>query len=146
MKKNYLNYIGVIAFLLLAISCNDELADINVNPNATENPQPSYLLSATEYHSAEWYWGSTVSYNTSLLWVQHWAKIQYTEPDCYNVTNGDFNTIWNTGYATLIANLNAIINSNLSNDNYRGVASVWRSCLFTLNTLPCVTNQVNILG
>lgn len=130
MKKNYLNYIGVIAFLLLAISCNDELADINVNPNATENPQPSYLLSATEYHSAEWYWGSTVSYNTSLLWVQHWAKIQYTEPDCYNVTNGDFNSIWNTGYATLIANLNAIINSNLSNDNYRGVAAVWRSWVF----------------
>lgn len=130
MKKKYFIYVGVIAFLLSAISCNDELADINKNPNATENPQPSYLLSATEYHSADWYWGSTASYNSTLLWVQHWAKIQYTEPDCYNVENSDYVSVWNTGYATLISNLNAIISSNLGNDNYRGVATVWRSWVY----------------
>lgn len=93
-------------------SCDDELTDINRNPNATENPQPAYLLAAAQYHAANLYWGSSTNYNSTLLWVQHWAKIQYTEPDCYNVDNGSFTTTWDTGYATLITDLNAIISSN----------------------------------
>ena len=85
MKKIY--SIALLAALsLTSISCDSELEKINENPNATENPQPAYLLSAVEYHAANLYWGNTTSYNSTLLWAQHWAKIQYTEPDCYNVS------------------------------------------------------------
>jgi len=97
-------------------------------------PQPAYLLSASEYHAATLYWGSTACYNSTLLWVQHWAKIQYTEPDCYNVNNSSFSGTWNTGYSTLIADLTAIINSDLGNDNYKGVAMIWRSWTYLLLT------------
>jgi hypothetical protein len=49
MKRLY--NIAIIAIVSVgAISCNNDLADINQNPNATENPQPAYLLSAVEYH------------------------------------------------------------------------------------------------
>jgi len=129
MKKIYI-LIFVVTALLTVTSCKNELADINDNPNATENPQPAYLLSAAEYHSASLYWGDVTDYNSTLLWMQHWAKIQYTEPDCYNVDNTAFTTTWDTGYSTLIADLTAIMNSNLSNDNYKGVASIWRSWVF----------------
>jgi hypothetical protein len=123
MKRTYFS----IAILLLGLtfaSCDDELADINKNPNATENPQPAYLLSAVEYHAANLYWGDATSYNSTLLWVQHWAKIQYTEPDCYNVTNTSFTSTWNTAYSSLLTDLSTIQQSELANQNFRAVAQV----------------------
>lgn len=135
MKKNRFKIFCSAALLSFClVSCNDELAEINTNPNATETPNPAYLLSAVEYHAADLYWGSSTSYNSTLLWVQHWAKIQYTEPDCYNVDNTDFTTTWDTGYATLIADLTGIIDSEAGNDNYTGVAMVWRSWVYLLLT------------
>lgn len=129
MKKIY-SYI-VISILSFAVtSCGDELAEINENPNATENPQPAYLLSAVEYHAANLYWGQETNYNSTLLWVQHWAKIQYTEPDCYNVTNTSFTSTWNTGYSSLLTDLTTIQNSELANQNYRAVAQVLKAWTF----------------
>ncbi len=135
MKRNILLYALSFALLLAGTTaCDDELAEINVNPNATENPTPAYLLSAAEYHAANLYWGSSTNYNSTLLWIQHWAKIQYTEPDCYNVDNTDFETTWDTGYATLITDLTTIIDSDKGNDNYKGVAMVWRAWTYLLLT------------
>lgn len=132
--KKYISFLLILTLALSIGACNDELEEINRNPNASENPQPAFLLSAAQYHSANLYWGSTTNYNSTLLWVQHWAKIQYTEPDCYNVDNADFVTTWNTGYSSLIADLQTIIESPLSNDNYRAVATVWRSWVYLLLT------------
>jgi hypothetical protein len=111
-------------------SCDGELEEINRNPNATEDPQPAYLLTSVEYSSADLIWGSTANYNSTLLWAQHWAKIQYTEPDCYNVTNSSFSSTWNSLYATIITDLNAIIASDYGNDNYTAIATIWRSWAF----------------
>ena len=133
MKKIY-NIAILAALSLFSVSCDSELEKINENPNATENPQPAYLLSAVEYHAANLYWGSTTSYNSTLLWVQHWAKIQYTEPDCYNVSNTDYTSTWNEAYASLLTDLSTIQASDLANANYRGIASVLRSWTFLLLT------------
>lgn len=130
--KKYIFWILSAATLL---SCED-LAEINENPNATENPQPAYLLSATQYKSARMYWGeggnsaNSTYFDSSLLWVQYWARVQYTSPDIYNVQNTDFVGLWNVSYATLITNLNAIIQSDLSNNSYKAVATIWRSWVF----------------
>lgn len=134
MKIKIYHILLTVTLSLAAISCNDQLAEINENPNATENPQPAYLLSAVEYHAANLYWGQSTSYNSTLLWVQHWAKIQYTEPDCYNVNNTSFTTTWDSGYASLLTDLQTIVNSPLANDNYRAVATVLRSWAFLLLT------------
>lgn len=115
-------------------ACDDDLAKINENPNATENPQPAYLLSAVEYHAANLYWGNAADYNSTLLWVQHWAKIQYTEPDCYNVTNDDFTSVWNTAYSSLLTDLSTIQTSQLSSDNFKGIAGVLKAWTFLLLT------------
>ena len=129
MKKIYLSVITLLLGLATT-SCDSELADINKNPNATENPQPAYLLSAIEYHAANLYWGDATNYNSTLLWVQHWAKIQYTEPDCYNVTNTSFTSTWNTAYASLLTDINTIQQSELANQNFRAVAQVLRAWTF----------------
>ena len=132
LKK--ISYIILFAFLLT--SCGDTLDEINKNPNATETPLAPYLLTGTLKQGADLYWGDVNNFNSSLLFVQHWAKIQYTEPDRYDVSNTSFTTLWNTGYATLITDLNTILNfpEAQANSNYKGIALTLRSWTFLLLT------------
>lgn len=126
----------IILFALTLTSCSDTLDDINKNPNATETPLAPYLLTGTLKQGADLYWGSESNFNSSLLFVQHWAKIQYTEPDRFDVSNTSFTSLWNTGYATLITDLNTIINfpESQANSNYKGIALTLRSWTFLLLT------------
>ncbi|WP_291286694.1 SusD/RagB family nutrient-binding outer membrane lipoprotein [Flavobacterium sp.] len=132
LKK--LAYITLFAVSLT--SCGDTLDDLNKNPNATETPLAPYLLTGTLKQGADLYWGSDNNFNASLLFVQHWAKVQYTEPDRYDVSNTSFTTLWNTGYATLITDLNTILKfpDQQANPNYKGIALTLRSWTFLLLT------------
>lgn len=130
---------NIIAFawvLLLLASCEDSLTRINENPNATENPQPAYLLTGSLKQGADLYWGSSSNFNSTLLFVQHWAKIQYAELDRYDFSNAssEVTVLWNTGYATLITDLNTILDftEDQANDNYKGIALTLRSWVFLL--------------
>lgn len=130
---------NIFALFLLATAlsaCNDQLDKINENPNATEHPMPAYLLTGSEKQGADLYWGSESNFNSSLLFVQQWAKIQYTEPDRYDISNTGFTSLWNTGYATLIADLNTILSftDEEANSNYKGVALALHSWVFQLLT------------
>ncbi|WP_291143996.1 SusD/RagB family nutrient-binding outer membrane lipoprotein [Flavobacterium sp. UBA7680] len=126
----------ITLFALTLTSCSDDLDEINKNPNATETPLAPYLLTGTLKQGADLYWGSTNNFDSSLLFVQHWAKIQYTEPDRFDVSNASFTTLWNTGYATLITDLNTILNfpADQANSNYKGIALTLRSWTFLLLT------------
>lgn len=121
---------------LTAISCKKDLAEINKNPNAAENPQADYLLTATQKITSDLYWGADNNFNSTLLIIQHWAKIQYTEPDRYIFSNSSFTSLWNTGYAQSITNLNTILKlpAEKTNDNYKAVAIILRSWIFQLLT------------
>ena len=133
-KKIYTGFI--LATLLAASSCKKDLAEININPNATQNPQPDYLLTAAQKITSDAYWGADNNFNSTLLIIQHWAKIQYTEPDRYIFSNSSFTSLWNTGYAQSITNLNTIIKlpDAKANANYKAVALVLRSWVFLLLT------------
>ncbi len=129
-------YISIIVLSLGAVSCKKELGNINKNPNATENPQSDYLLTATEKLVTDAYWGVDNNMNSSLLFVQHWAKIQYTDPDRYKFTNSSFDSLWKAGYARGVTNLNKILSiaATQNNTNYKGVALTLRSWVFQLLT------------
>jgi hypothetical protein len=135
MKKHFISFIAAMAVLFT--SC-ESLDDINKNPNATEFPDPAYLLTGVEKNSADLYWGNSADYGGTLLLVQHWAAIQYTDADRYSITNSDgiVTTPWNTGYTTLITNLNVILalNDEPANAGYKGVALTLRSWVFLLLT------------
>lgn len=138
MLKKYI-ILSLLSLVVLFSSCNNQLDSINTNPNATENPYPAYLLTGSLKHAADLYWGGDAGYNTSLLWVQHWAAIQYTETDRYFLANTStgVTTLWNTGYATLITDLSKIISladAGNANDNYKGVALTLRSWTYLLLT------------
>jgi hypothetical protein len=137
MKLKYLLILfsGTLSLSLIT-SCKNELVDINKSPNATQNPQPDYLLTAAIKNTADTYWGTANNMDASLLFVQYWAKIQYTDPDRYIYTNTSFQELWSTGYSKSIINLNKIMSlaDAQANPNYKGVALVLRSWVFSLLT------------
>jgi hypothetical protein len=130
-------YLALAGLLLIsASSCKKDLEETNINPNAAQNAQPDYLLTAASKISADAYWGDANNMGSSLLMVQHWAKIQYTEQDRYIFSNSSFSSLWTTGFSQSITDLNAIITlaDKQNNPNYKGVALVLRSWVFTLLT------------
>ena len=131
-----INWIVIAGVMMVALSCKKQLAEINKNPNATEDPQPDYLLTASQKITADLYWGLDNNFNSTLLIIQHWAKIQYTEPDRYIFSNSSFTSLWNTAYAQSITNLNTIIKlpDEKANVNYKNVALILRSWVFSLLT------------
>lgn len=135
MKKTY-SILLVFAITAISLSCTKELQKVNNNPNSSENAQPDYLLTAIIKNTSDSYWGVTNNLNSSLLFVQYWSKIQYTDPDRYIFTNNDLQDLWNTGYTKSIVNLNKLISiaDKTENNNYKGVALVLRSWVFQLLT------------
>lgn len=138
MKLKYITTLISGTAILLSVSCKKELTDLNKNPNSSETAQPEYLLTAASKATADTYWGTSNNMDASLLFVQHWAKIQYTDPDRYIYTNTGFQELWTVGYTRGIYNLNQIIKLADApvnpNPNYKGVALVLRSWVFTLLT------------
>lgn len=136
MNKTYLS-LFISGLLLLSVSsCKKTLDDTNVNPNASETAQPDYLLTGAIKSTSDTYWGVANNMNSSLLLVQHWAKIQYTDPDRYIFTSSSFTELWGTGFTKGVVNLNELIKlaDAQANPNYKGVALVLRSWIFTLET------------
>ena len=136
MKLKYTFLICSAAASLALSSCKKDLSEINQNPNASQNAQPDYLLTGATKATADTYWGTTNNMDASLLFVQHWAKIQYTDPDRYIYTNTGLQELWTVGYTKSIVNYNQIIRlaDAQANPNYKGVALVLRSWAFTLLT------------
>ncbi len=136
MQRLYINILLASLVIFSASSCKKDLAEINKNPNGAENPQPEYLLTAAQKISADMYWGTDNNMNSSLLFIQHWAKIQYTDPDRYILDNSSFSSLWNTGFSQSITDLNKVIQiaDEQQNTNYKGVSLVLRSWVFSLLT------------
>jgi len=136
MKLKYITILLSGALILSVTSCKKDLVKINQNPNASQNAQPDYLLTAATKATADTYWGVANTMESSLLFVQYWAKIQYTDPDRYIYSNSAFQELWTVGYSKSVVNLNQIIKlgNAQSNSNYKGVALVLRSWVFTLLT------------
>ena len=136
MKINSKHIAGLFLFLGLTTSCKDELAKVNQNQNEAENPQPAYLLTSTIKTTADSYWGVSNNLASSLLFVQHWARIQYTDPDRYIFTNNDFTEGWSTWYSKSLSQLKITqkLAENSGNENYKGVALVLQSWVFSLLT------------
>ncbi|MET3115003.1 hypothetical protein AAKU52_002744 [Pedobacter sp. CG_S7] len=134
MKKNRIYIIAMLALSLA--SCSKELDKVNINPNATENAQPDYLLTGAIKNTVDAYWGVTNNMNSSLLFAQHWAKVQYTEEDRFIFSNSSFVSLWSVGYSQSINAFDKIIEigNTTSNPNYKGVALTLRSWVFLLLT------------
>lgn len=117
-------------------SCSKELERINKNPNESEKASPDYLLTNGIKMNVDTYWGTDATMETSLLYVQHWAKIQYTEPDRYIPVTTSIQAVWSNFYAQGIEDFTQLaqLGDSLHNPNYKAVAVIMRSWIFQVLT------------
>ena len=122
--------------ILGAASCTKELVKINKNPNATEDPTPDFLLGGAEKSASDVYWGQSSNFGSSELITQHWAMIQYTDPDRYIFTGNSFQDLWTELYATSLTDVNEMMKkaAEANNTNYIGIGHVLRAWNFQLLT------------
>ncbi|MBC9934827.1 SusD/RagB family nutrient-binding outer membrane lipoprotein [Chitinophaga qingshengii] len=127
MKKIFL----LLAIVLLA-SCRKELERINKNPNEPTTVQPDYLLSNGIKANVDTYWGPDAAMDGSLLYVQYWSKIQYTDADRYIAGAAGTQTVWSNFYAQGIEDFTTLaqLGDSLHNPNYKAVAIIMRSWIF----------------
>jgi outer membrane lipopolysaccharide assembly protein LptE/RlpB len=123
------------AIVLLA-GCGDSLEDVNKNPNEAINAQPEYLLANSIKSNADLILGSDASMETTTLFVQHWAKIQYTDVDKYTVSIANIQNIWTNLYSQGLTDFATIIKigEGTGNVNYQGVGLILKSWSFQLLT------------
>ncbi len=134
IRHTYILFFAVGVLSLTA--CKKELQDINKNPNESETAQPDYLLANAIKSAADNYYSTSNTMDASLLFVQHWSKIQYTDPDRYIFTNGSFESGWRNFYTQSLADLNALVTiaDQQKNPNYKAVSITLRSWIFSLLT------------
>lgn len=101
--------IGLFGFLFFGISsCDDDLAEINANPNNPEVVPTNMLFSdATRYlmdNTRDGWWSARMT----LPWMQYSAQLAYTEEDSYQYRDAQTSNGWAALYKTA-QNLKSII-------------------------------------
>lgn len=116
--------------------CQSELEKINQNPNEATQAQPDYLLANSIKSNADVILGSDAYMETTTLFIQHWAKIQYTDVDKYTVSLTNIQNIWTNLYAQGLNDYAEIIKigKNTNNPNYQAVGLILQSWSFQLLT------------
>ena len=143
LRYAYLLFFGILLFSIT--SCTKELERINKDPNAAQIAQTEFSIHRSYKNAVDEYWSITRDTNPSSLFVQHWAMIQYTDPDRYIFTTNSFQEFWTEEYSGII-NLNQIIKlaDAEENRNYKGVALVLRSWAFSCLPMLLAIFLINI--
>ncbi len=137
MLNNHITKGFVIAAAgLFFTACQDQLEETNTNPNEAIKAQPEYLLANAIKSNADLTLGSDASMETSTLFIQHWAKIQYTDPDKYTVSIANVQNVWTNLYSQGLTDFAAIIKigEETGNTNYQAVGLILKSWSFQLLT------------
>ncbi|MBC9912716.1 SusD/RagB family nutrient-binding outer membrane lipoprotein [Chitinophaga varians] len=131
MKKLLIPTYLLFAIVLLA-SCRKDLERINKNPNEPTTVQPDYLLSNGIKANVDTYWGPDAAMDGTLLYVQYWSKIQYTDADRYIAGATGTQNVWSNFYAQGIEDFTTLaqLGDSLHNPNYKAVAVIMRSWIF----------------
>jgi hypothetical protein len=131
MKNIFLKSIILLSALFLVPACTDEFEEINTNPNAPTEVNAALLLPQIQRDVM----GNLLSETWGIgnLVVQHTAKNQFVNEDRY--LWGERNAIWNGVYDNY-NDLQTILQQSEINkqSNYRGVALVMKSWMFSLVT------------
>lgn len=127
----------VVGLSLYSTSCKDYL-DVNVSPNAVQDAPIEQLLSSSTV-SIGFFAGSDLHRYSSLLAQQfsgqgQGATTQTQEFDRYNIQGSDLNNVWTFAYATILSDLELIIQKAATENSphYAGVAKVLKAYMYQL--------------
>jgi hypothetical protein len=113
------------------VSCTGEFEEVNTNPNSPLSTTPNLLLTGLERDMINSLLGET--WGIGNIVIQHTAKNQFVNEDRY--LWDELNSVWNAVYDNMRDVNNIIIQADETNQpNYRGVALVLKSWMFSLAT------------
>lgn len=121
---------AVLALTALAVgACDEGLTDINRNPNAPEAVPAELLFTSGVTYGVGRALGSTFFWDYSNAWAQHWAKIQYTNEDRYQVRPTTNEAHWQGFYVQSLMDFQRAIaqSDSLDQPNKVGPAMVMRA-------------------
>ncbi|WP_268121863.1 SusD/RagB family nutrient-binding outer membrane lipoprotein [Roseivirga pacifica] len=123
--------IVVLALLVTVASCDDGFEELNENPNSPESVPASLLLPTVLRNGINENAGK--AWGTGNVVMQYSAKIQFTNEDRYNW--GPESNPYNS-YYNIMRDLENIkrIAEETGNNNYKGVALVFESWLYSVLT------------
>ena len=131
MKNIFLKSIFFLGFVLIISSCTKNFDEINTNPNAPTEVNSSLLLPQITRDMMGSLLGET--WGIGNIVIQHTAKNQFVNEDRY--LWGELNGIWNSVYSNLRDLNNVLVQSEeLGQNNYKGIALVLKSWMFSLAT------------
>ncbi|HPD95698.1 MAG: SusD/RagB family nutrient-binding outer membrane lipoprotein [Bacteroidales bacterium] len=130
-------FLVAVIFAITGISCS-KLEDENKDPNSISitEEHPDMLLTHSIEELGDLIFDVWLGHEIGSCWVQHMAKVQYTDEDRYVPRNDVINDIWTTLYAGPGIEIQRIIDIAKKNghDNYQGVALVLKVYLFSVLT------------
>jgi len=120
-----------LALIMGVAACDDGFEELNMNPNSPEQVPASLLLPTVLRNG--------INENAGLAWglgnvvMQYSAKIQFTNEDRYNW--GPESSPYNSYYNIMrdLENIKSIATAS-GNNNYKGVAMVYQSWLYSVLT------------
>ncbi len=126
------------AFLFIFDSCTKNFEEINTDTNkpTLDKAAPDMLLTNAIEVLSDRVHETFTGEEMGNCWVQHEAKVQYTDEDRYIYRTSVVNAIWTSLYANSGMDVQVLYNVAVErqHDNYKGVALVMKSYIASLIT------------
>lgn len=126
-----IKFLTALAVLfVVASSCTKDFETINTDPNnpSTELAAPDMLLTNIIESATDRTHEMFLGHEMGNCWVQHMAKVQYTDEDRYIFRAGVVNNTWSSFYASSGMDITTLykVADARKNDNYKGIAMVMK--------------------
>ena len=115
--------------LLLVTSCDTGFEELNTDPNNSTAVPAHLLLGGPQRIYMNTIYSAGRGGDMGECWAQHWSKVQYNDEARYVPRRGVIDGIWNTMYASVISESNAMYNLAKAeeNSNLQGVALIMQA-------------------
>ena len=137
MKKIKLILCTFIALTVIS-SCTKDFEALNTDPNNAVEIPAHLLLGTTQrvyMNVMHGVLGGTGG-DMGSIWAQQWTKVQYNSEERYEPRRGVIDNIWNTTYASVISEANAMETLAIAegNTNLQAVAMIMKASGFQFLT------------
>jgi len=137
-NKIYLAAATLLMLMFLSPGCTKDFEEINTNPNSPGISQaaPEMLLTNAIESMTDRVHEIFFGHEMGSCWVQHMAKVQYTDEDRYIPRMSVINNTWNSFYAASGYDVQTLYNLAVerANPSYQGVALILKSYIVSVLT------------